>query len=292
MKNTILIFFLFFMSLNSFSQEEYTINGEIYQLKTEVEGTIDLLWNTIESEFRYFIRSEDGRIQELTNTKGSSGKFQHEYKSLLNNLTNNGLDTSKLNFTLFSLKQFFNKFNSSVDSNYSYSDDKLKINTRLAVFGGITNNPFVDNPDNKTTPQFGAELELYDTKFAKRHAGFLQLTHVLENDDLKYSTTEIALGYRFRFVYADKFNMHANVKFATLNFSKSTITYENESMQTVSKDESATSFDVPLIFGLGADFKISDNGFITLYYNELFALFIDNQGNFSTNFALGYKFNL
>lgn len=155
----------------------------------------------------------------------------------------------------------------------------------------MTNNPFIENPDNTITPLFGAEMELYDNNIAKRHAAFLQLSHVLESGELDYSTTEIALGYRFRFIYTDKFNMHANLKLATLSFSNSSyVVGEGENIEI--KNKSATSFDAPLIFGLGADFKVSDNGFITFYYNELFAVFIENQGNFSTNFALGYKFNL
>ena len=83
--------------------------------------------------------------------------------------------------------------------------------------------------------------------------------------------------------------MHANLKLVTLSFSNSTTTLE-EGGETVEK--SATSFDAPVIFGLGVDIKISETSFITLYYNELFALSLDNQGNFSTNIALGYKFNL
>ncbi len=83
--------------------------------------------------------------------------------------------------------------------------------------------------------------------------------------------------------------MHANLKLVTLSFSNSTTSLE-EGGEPI--DKSATSFDAPVIFGLGADIKISKNSFITFYYNELFALSLDNQGNFSTNIALGYKFNL
>lgn len=293
MKKAILFLFIFLISLSSFSQKEYSVNEESYQLKTEVEGTIDLLWNTIDSEFRYFVKTEDDTIHELKNTKDSGGDYQNEYKPLLNNLTNNKQDTSKLKFTLFSLAEFFNTYNSSVDSNYTYKKESLKVNSRLGVFGGISNIPFVDNPQNETRPQFGVELELYDNKNAKRHAGFLQLTHILKGDISKYSTTEIALGYRFKFIYTEKFNMYASIKLATLNFSNTKLLYDNDgNLLPVTENKSATSFDAPGIFGLGADFKVNDNGFITFYYNELFAVSLDNQGNFSTNLALGYKFNL
>ena len=293
MKKLVLILLLFCTVSVSFSQKEYSVNGESYQLKTEVEGSIDLLWNVIEGNYRYFVE-KDNKIRELTNTKSNGRSFQEEYLITLKELTGNSDVNSKtVKLTLPSLRDFLNQYNASVDSNYSISQDKIEVKTRLGLFAGITNNPFVENPDNKTTPLLGAELELYDDNIAKRHAAFLQFTHIFENDDLKYSTTEIALGYRFRFIYSETFNIHANIKLVTLSFSNSTVTYVDEdTMVEFTEDKSATSFDAPVIFGIGADLKISENSFITFYYNELFALSLDNQGNFSTNIALGYKFKL
>ncbi len=293
MKKISLILLLISISFSAFSQKDYTVNGETFSLKTEVEGSLNLLWNIVDGNYRYFVEN-DNKIEELINTKNTSGSYQEEYITSLKQITGNtDINVKSVKLTLPSLRNFINGYNAKQDENYSFSENKLKVNTRLGLFGGITNIPFVDNPDNSTTPLFGAELELYDDKIAKRHGAFLQLMHVLENDDINYSVTEFALGYRFRFIYSKNFNLHANLKLVTLSFSNSTITYEDEDlMQEVTEDKSATSFDAPVIFGLGADIKISENGFITLYYNELFALSLDNQGNFSTNLAIGYKFNL
>lgn len=277
MKKINLILLLFCISFSMFSQKDYIINGETYHLKTEVEGTINLFWNTIDSQYRYFVE-KDHSIIELVNSKSASKNYQEEYISTLKDLTGDfGINSKSVKLTLPSLKQFINQYNASVDSNYSYTEDKIKLKSRLGAFGGITNNPFVENSENKTTPLLGVELELFDDNIAKRHALFFQLTHVtektlLDDEDVPndYSATELALGYRFRFIYTDKFNMHANLKLVTLN----------------------SEFDAPLIFGLGSDIKISDNSFITLYYNDLYSLRLDNQGNFSTNIAIGYKFNL
>ncbi len=289
MKRISLILLLISISFSAFSQKDYTVNGESYKLKTEVEGSLNLLWNIVDGNYRYFIEN-DNKIEELVNTKNTSGSYQEEYITSLKQFTGStDINAKSVKLTLPSLRNFINGYNATQDENYSFSENKLKVNTRLGLFGGITNNPFVDNPDNSTTPLFGAELELYDDDKAKRHAAFLQLTHVLENDDINYSVTELALGYRFRFIYSKNFNLHANLKLVTLSFSNSTTTPE-EGGEPI--DKSATSFDAPVIFGLGADIKISENGFITLYYNELFALSLDNQGNFSTNLAIGYKFNL
>jgi opacity protein-like surface antigen len=287
-----IICILCFILSVSFSQaqESYTINGETLELKTEVSGKLDLLWNIIDGKYRYFVRTEDNTITELKNTKVDR-KFQEEYKTLLEELTNNTMSTKRLNLTLFSLKEFIDTYNISADSNYKTNVSRSKFQYRLGVFGGITNSPFVTNPDNSTTPLFGAEFEVLEADRISRHAVFMQLKHVSEYDDIKYSTTEVSLSYRFRVINKAKFSLYANMKFATLNFSNATITIENDGVIT-NEEINDTAFDVPFIFGVGADINVSENSFITLGYNELFALFLDNQGNFSQNFTLGYKFNL
>ena len=79
MKKLALTFLLFLCFSSLIAQNTYTINNETLVLKTEVEGKIDLLWNIIDQKYRYFVRTEDGRIEELTNTKGEDNKFKEEY---------------------------------------------------------------------------------------------------------------------------------------------------------------------------------------------------------------------
>lgn len=287
----IVCLFCFVLSLTfAGAQESYTVNGESLELKTEIDGKIDLLWNIIDGKYRYFVRTENATIIELKNTK-LDGKFQEEYKTLLNELTNETMSTKRLNLTLFSLKEFIDTHNSNVDSNYQTTAVRNKLQFRLGVFGGMTNNPFITNSDNQTTPQFGGELEVLDVDQISRHALFLQAKHVIEQEDLQYSTTEIALGYRFRVINKASFSLYGNVKFATLNFTNATVVTENEGVMTT-ENFNETAFDVPFIFGVGADIRLTENSYITLAYNELFALLLDNQGNFSQDFAVGYKFNL
>ncbi len=288
-KLIILLSFIFCVSLVQ-AQESYTINGETLELKTEVDGKLDLLWNIIDGKYRYFVRTEDNTITELTNTK-TDGKYQEEYKSILDNLTNQALPTKRLRLTLFSLKEFIDAYNSSVDTSYESQTSRNKLQFRLGVFGGITNSPFISNPDNKTTPLFGGEFEVLDANRVSRHAVFMQAKHVLEYDDIKYSTTELSLGYRFRVINQSKFSLYANCKFATLNLSNATVTTVDNGM-TTTEDLSETAFDVPFILGIGADINVSENSFITLSYDELIALFLDSPDNFSKTFAIGYKFNL
>ncbi|MBT8265978.1 MAG: hypothetical protein KJO41_09190 [Bacteroidia bacterium] len=287
MKKLIFFLFLISFSLNGHAQETYTVNGEMIELKTEADGSIDLLWNIIDNRYRYFVRKND-QIIELVNTKGSDKKFQEEYKDVLNELVSgSNLNADKVNLTLFSLRRFIDEYNLQVDPNYSSSAKDAKIETRLLIFGGVTNSPFVENPENITNPLFGAELELFEVNNLPRHSLFLQVKHVLSNDDFKYSITQFGVGYRFRIINQRAFNFYANVIPATFNFSKNEFMSEETTV-----DESGSSFDAPFIFGVGADFRISDNSFITVTYDELFALFLDNQGNFSNHLALGFKLNL
>ena len=290
MKKLVCIICLLFSFYLAEAQETFIVNNEQLVLKNEVDGKLDLLWNIIDGQYRYFVRTEGNKIIELKNTK-KDGKFQQEYKALLHELTDATMDTKRLNLTLFSLKEFIDKYNGTVDAAYQSTVVRNKLLFRLGLFGGITNSPFITNPDNLTTPLFGGELEVLDVNQISRHAVFLQLKHVLEQDELQYSTTELALGYRFRFINKETFSLYGNVKFATLNFSKAVVVTDNDG--TITTEEfNETAFDVPFIFGVGADIRITENSFITLAYNELFAILLDNQGNFSQDFSIGYKFNL
>jgi len=286
MRKILIILLLCFAFQTNYSQESYTVNGESLELKTEIDGKLDLLWNIIDGKYRYFVKTEDNTITELKNTKDADKNYLEEYKTTLSSLTN-GMSTEKLKLTLYSLRNYIDKYNVSADSSYTSTTTESKVSFRLGISGGITNNPFVGNPDNVKVPLIGAELEIFEANILPRHSGFLQARHAFDNDDFPYSTTELSLGYRYRVINKSSFSIYGQVKFATVNFSDATVI--DEDMDISIND---TSFDVPFIFGVGADIKVSENSYITIIYGELFALLLDNQGNFSTDIAVGYKFNL
>jgi hypothetical protein len=276
----------FSYSLINFSQESHMINGESVKLKTEVDGSIDLLWNIIDGNYRYFVRT-NGEIIELVNTKGSDNKYQEEYKDVLSSLTDGRLSTKKVKLTLYSLRQFIESLNVEKDPNYKAIDKDAKLHAHLLFYGGITNHPFIVNPDDHSNPLAGFEIEVFDAIRLPRHSLFFQLKHVLKSDDFKYSNTQLGLGYRFRIIKAEAVNFYANMIFSTYNFTNTEFVIDGEIIK-----ESGNAFDAPFSFGVGADIRISKNSFITLAYDELFALFIENQGNFSKHFSIGYKMNL
>lgn len=291
MKRFFLIIGVLLMFIQLKAQKTYNVNGQDLVLKTEVEGELDLLWNIIDNQYRYFVQTSDGNIIELTNTKDANNNYQEEYKTVLAELTSGStFDMKKLSLTLFELRDFLDKYNKTKDSNYTSTATFDKLQMRAAIFGGITNHPFVDNPENIKTALIGAELEIFGTSDIPRHSGYIQLRNTFENDDFEFKTTQISLGYRLRFIKTKPINVFGNFTFATLSFTSAQVPDLNNLPATVK--ESATSFDVPLIFGLGADIRIAEGHFITLGYNELFALLIDNQGNFPVDFTIGYRFNL
>lgn len=280
----------------SFAQQTYTVGNETLELKTEVDGNLDLLWNTINGQYRYFVKTENGDILELKNTKGANNKFQEEYKQTLSDLTK--MDTGKLKLTTYSLKNYIDDYNVSKDSNYTVVDNKAKLKLRLGFFGGLTNNPFVNNPnslstiDNKSLPFFGSELEVVSEKLT-RHSGFLNVRYTASSDDFEYSSTQLALGYRFRIVSKESFSLYAQTKFATVTSAKTTTRFQdpNDTANIIAVENSGTNFDVPFIFGVGADIKLG-SGYITVVYDSLFALLNDSEGFFPIDLAIGYKFNL
>ena len=283
-----IIFFIACLSCTCFSsaQESYTVNGESIILKTEVDGTMDLLWTIIDNRYRYFVRMED-EIMELVNTKGPNNKFQEEYKNVLGLLANDSQAADKVKFTLYGLRTFIDTYNAEADTNYVATTKNAEVQARLLIFGGITNSPFTNNPDNKTNPLAGLEIEVFEASNLPRHSLFFQSKHVFKSDEFKYSNTQLGLGYRFRIIKHEAVNFYANMIFSTYNFTNSEFVLDGETIE-----QSKNAFDTPFIFGVGVDIRISKNSFITLAYDELFALFKENQGNFSTHLSIGYKLNL
>ena len=177
MKKIIFLLLFIFSCFSVSAQKHYTINGETFKLKTEVTGTIDLLWSIINRQYHYFVE-KDGTITELVNTKSSNKKFEEEYKVTLNNLTKgSGLNTDKVKLTLYSLRNFINQYNISQDPNYVAANDAI-VQSMLLVFGGITNSPFVENINNTSNILFGAEIEVFEATNIPRHSFYLQVQQI------------------------------------------------------------------------------------------------------------------
>ena len=286
----LLITLLLAFSGQSFAQDSHSINGEQLTLKTEVTGTITLLWNTFNKEYRYFAL-KDGKYYELTNTR-VHGKFQDQYKDTLSVLTaGSGLSTDRVRLTLAGLRSFINDYNASVDPNYVSNSESIALETRLGFFGGVTNNRYSGNPENAIAPLVGVEFEILDSKLLPRHAIVFQFRQTFPVDEFDYTSSQLSLNYRFKFVKSEAVAVFANARLATYTYSKTVIASTDPAQNSADLEVSGGNLQAPILLGLGADIKLG-NGYLMLAYNDLVGLTIDDNGEFPVDFSVGYKFNL
>ena len=302
MKNLLSYLLVAFLLLatNSNAQKTYTIAGNTFELKTEVEGPITLLWNTIDHEYRYFLKKGD-EIIELKNTR-VDGKYQEEYKQVLQTQTNDqSVSVNKVKLTTSSLKLFFVAYNKLNDPNFKSDVKPLKLKVRLGAFAGVSNIIHSVNPDNETLPLIGFDFEIIDNNHLNRHALVLQFKQIFESSAYKYSSSEFSFNYRLKFVKTKKLDVFINTKFASYS-NVSTLFYDkdgnliNEEGTPLEEGESpvnndSSDFRFHVNFGLGADYALG-NGYLTFNYNDIASLTLDSDGEFPLELALGYKFNL
>jgi hypothetical protein len=285
-----IVLFTVFLSMTSYAQITHSVDGKDVQLTEDITGNASLFHTVINDQFRYFIRKDD-TITELTNTKDDNGAYQGEYKEILSILTADApMAVADVNLTLDSLRTFIDQYNKKSDIDYRLQAERPKAKARVGAFAGMSNNPFVTNPDNTFVPVFGAEIEVYDEK-RTRHSLALGFKQSLEADDFKYSSSQFGIHYRFRVLNKESFSIYPQVTFATYTFSSIEYATTDGSTTTTYKN-SGSALDAPLILGLGADIKLG-NGYITVSANELAALInFENQGNTPMDIRVGYKLNL
>lgn len=293
MKSTIAFFCALFLCAYALTAQtkSYTVDGTTYELRTEVEGSLNLLWNVFDQEFRYFIE-KDGTVTPLLNTKTETG-YQEEYKRVLAQLTN-GAETStrKIRLTLASLKRFVNAYNKQVDPNFKQEELLTNLEYRIGVLGGVTNNIFTANPTNQSTGQIGIEFEFYDPLTLPSHALIAQYKQTFSSSDFDFSFSQFSINYRYKFIKTSIVSVFLNTKIATLTFSRSGESTFMENGETFTRQSgSNTSFQGALIFGLGADIKLG-KGWITLNYNDAYSFIIDDNGEFPVDLTIGYRFKI
>ncbi|HBR54015.1 MAG TPA: hypothetical protein DEA82_07430 [Flavobacteriaceae bacterium] len=292
MKRILLILsFLVLAQLQVFAQETYTVDGQSYTLKTEVDGTISLLWNTIDGDYRYFAKKGNA-ITELKNTK-TNGTYQEEFKEALQLITaDNPVNTNKVNLTLPSLRTYINTYNKQVDPNFSNERPAIKLGVRLGVFAGVSNAIFTQNPSNSLLPTAGVDLELIDEVKLKRHSVLMRLKQTFGNDDFQYNAFQASLNYRLKFVKTETLDIFLNTKFVSYTYSsRDDFPVIQPDGSVVLESSSGGDFTAHGVFGLGADYKVG-NGYLFFNYNDIIGLGLDSNNEFPVDFSLGYKFTL
>lgn len=285
------IFFLvimFLLVLPLAAQEQtYIINKDTLQLKKEVNGPLSLLWQDKDNSYRFFVQKKN-RIVELKNTSG-----QEEYKQQLRELTQDEkLPTEEVRFELYSLKNFTNSYNFLAKQEYAVDEPGLNFKQRAGLFTGLSNNIYASNPENALAPVVGLEYEIYEPDIAPRHSAFAQLRQSFKQDNFRYSSTQFSVNYRFTAWYFSDFSLHVNARLLSFGYSDETIKYTNDAGKPAIKREKGLFLDAPFSFGVGSDIEVTPNSFITVGYNDIFALFLDSNGKFPIDFTIGYKYKL
>ncbi len=291
------LFFSLLLAISSVAMSQttdtYQVNGASYDLKTEVSGPLTLLWNVIDRDYRYFVKRDDSVI-ELVNTE-INGSYQEEYKTTLKELTEDAsISVEKVNLTLGSLRTFFNAYNKAVDTSYEANSFMTEPEYRIGGFAGVSNTIFSSNPSNASNAQFGIELEVLDPQSLPRHAAVVQYKQLLSSDEYDLSIAQFSINYRFKFVKSSKIDVFINTKLISYNlFNRGEqLVAQEGSEDLLSIDgNSGSSFQAPIIFGLGTDIKLG-RGYLTLQYHDAVALFLENNGEFPVDVSLGYKIAL
>ena len=173
------------LSLHTYAQQEYTVEGQTLTLETQVEGKLTLLWNIIDGEYRYFSKKGDV-IVPLVNTK-VDGEYQEEYKDVLSQQTSDGVvATNNLKLTLSSLTEFFNTYNSQSDPTFVAKPTGSDMETRLGGFFGLMNNIYFVNPDNTALLMAGIDFEVLEKNKLKRHSLVFQFRQVFSNSNYDF----------------------------------------------------------------------------------------------------------
>lgn len=275
------------VSLQSYAQKNYTINNETLLLYQEAEGAVTLLWNIVKDEYRYFIK-KDTEIIELKNTRAEKG-FMEEYKTTLKNVT--GTDASKVKLTTPDLIKFIDTYNTNNDPSYVSQQTNPRLETRLGGFAGVSNYIYFVNPDNTLLPQLGVEFEVFDALKLKRHSIVFQLRQLFAKSDYDFSSTQLNINYRFKFIHKEKFAVFTNAKIGNCNYISQDIDVIENNGEITNISASGGDFEAPFGIGIGAEFALG-KGFITFLYQDIFALNLNESDEFPVDFALGYKFRL
>ncbi len=287
---SLFVFFFFLFSVTLQAQQEYTVDGQTYSLNTDVEGSLTLLWNSINGEYRYFSKKSD-EIVELKNTK-QNGDYQEEYKQTLKQQTSDAVvSTEKVKLTLPSLHDFFVEYNKKKDPAFGEDEKSIDLQFRLGAFVGVTNSVYTENVNNISQVVGGLDLEMIDAVKLKRHAMVLRFKQTIRSSANEYSASQISLNYRFKFVKTPKFDAFINCKYASFTYFKKEETTVFDLGNSDTETTSGSDFNTPVTFGIGADYKVG-NGYITFIYDDIVGLNVESNDEFPVDFALGYKFNL
>ena len=271
-------------------QEVFIIEEDTLNLAAEVRGDLSLFWNKDTLNPRFFVRKEN-RMLELKNTF-LQGRPQ--YRSELERITQNPQNSIvDLEYTRESLGSFVRAYNRDILQQKAERESRRVFASRIGFFTGLTNNVYSENPDNVLAPLLGVEFEMFNPQFSWRHSIVLELEQSFKREDYRYTAIQFSLSYRYRFLQLNRLQIYGDASLGRLLYERDQYRELDEQGEVLDlRDDSEFKLQAPLSLGVGADFQVTQNGFITFGYNEVVSATLDSNGSFPIDITLGYRYQL
>lgn len=280
---------LLFFSAGLQGQGIFVIEGDTLKLTEQVRGELSLFWNESPEKPRFFVRKGD-RMLEL---KDSLQAGRPQYQTELESLTQNPDQAGDLDFSLTDLESFVRSYNEQMQRQNLEGESRPVFASRIGFFTGLSNNVYADNPDNVLAPLIGLEFEMFNPQVSWRHSVVLDLEQSFKREGYRYTATQLSLSYRYRFLQLNRLQIYVDATLGRLLYERDEYSVLDEQGEVLAlRDEADFKLQAPLSLGIGADFQVTQNGYITFGYNEVVSATLDSNGSFPIDITLGYRYQL
>lgn len=268
----------------------FVIEGDTLKLTAEVRGELSLFWDKEPESPRFFVRKGD-RILEL---KDSLHNGRPQYRIALERITRNqNAPLRDLEFSRASLGAFVRTYNEHAALQRTQSESQRVFASRIGFFTGLSNKVYADNPDNVLAPLIGLEFELFNPQFSWRHSLVVDLEQSFKRQGYRYTATQLSLGFRYRFLQINRLQFYLDATLVRLLYERDEYQELDEHGGVLAmRDDSGFKLQAPLSLGMGADYQVTQNGYITFGYNEVVSATLESNGAFPIDITIGYRYQL
>lgn len=265
----------------SFAQKDtLTVNGVEKILNYSVKGELSLLVDQQDEKETLYLKKAD-KVEKLT---------AENYKSQLNNFTNDiYVDFDDTKFELSDIKSVVNKYNSIFNS----IDVTPPVSVRLGLLGGSSN--YTAYLPTAVDDQFlmgGISLEFYNEEKLNRHSVIFQVRNNLDQGDIDLNILEFGLGYRFKIINKENFHFYFETEFLNLHKVEFDESRLPDDLDFISETSSNYGIEPPLGLGFGMAYQVAKDLFLSLNYNNLYYIGLDDNGEFPVDVRFGIKYKL
>lgn len=268
----------------------FVIEGDTLTLTAEVRGELSLFWNENTENPRFFARKGDQMLELKDSLSSGRPQYQIDLARIAGDQDDSVLD---LEFSLASLGAFFRSYNEEVRQLRAEKESRRVFASRIGFFTGLSNNVYAENPDNVLAPLVGVEFEMFNPQFSWRHSAVLDLEQSFKQEGYRYTATQLSLSYRYRFLQLNRLQIYVDATLGRLLYERDEYQVLDEQGEVLAlRDDSEIKLQAPLSLGFGADYQVTQKGYITFGYNEVVSATLDSNGSFPIDITVGYRYQL